>query len=164
MRDRALLIRVNVLALVITAIAIVGMLVAGWGRKLEAIHVAFMVIGLFLYIILHELVHGLFIYLFSGKSASYGFEAMYAYAKSDAYFDRRSYVVIALSPVVIWGAVLLLGTVLLPELYWVLSIIQVFNLSGAAGDYMVCEKIMRMPSDVLVYDSGTAMEFFSKTE
>lgn len=59
--------------------------------------------GLVLYIILHELIHGIFMRHYSGLRPRYGFNGLYAYAGSDAFFDRKSYLVISLAPVVLLG-------------------------------------------------------------
>ena len=52
-------------------------------------------IGLMLvYMVLHELVHGVFMKRFSGVKPNYGYTGMYAYAGSNAYFDKKSYIII----------------------------------------------------------------------
>lgn len=56
------------------------------------------------YVVLHELVHGVCMKCFSGASVRYGFTGLYAYAGSEAYFTKKSYFVIALAPVAVWGA------------------------------------------------------------
>jgi len=68
-----------------------------------------------LYIVGHELTHGAFIKIFSGKKAKYGFTGLYAYAGSDAFFNRRQYIIIALAPIIIFGVLLLLLNILLPN-------------------------------------------------
>lgn len=114
-----------------------------------------------IYMVLHELIHGIFMKRYSGVKPRYGFTGMYAYAGSDAYFDRKSYIIIALAPVVIWGVVLALLLVLLPrEWFWLLYLIQIINLSGAAGDIYITYKMLRMPKDILVCDAGVSMRVY----
>ena len=43
-------------------------------------------------------------------------------------------------------------------------IIQIANISGAAGDYFVTFKFSRFPKDILVRDSGTAMRVYSRVD
>lgn len=118
--------------------------------------------GQFAYIVLHELVHGIFIWLFSGKKAKYGFTGMYAFASSDAYFNKRDYVIIALSPVIIWGVVLFVICKAIPlHWFWIVYLVQITNLSGAAGDYCVTYKFSKLPDDILVHDAGASMKVFS---
>lgn len=119
---------------------------------------------LVLYMVLHELVHGICMKRFSGAPARYGFTGLYAYAGSDAYFGKTSYRIIALAPVMVWGFVL---TVILLFLdgawFWIVYLLQVCNLSGAAGDFYVVWKFSHFPPDILVQDTGTAMTVYSAT-
>ena len=123
-----------------------------------------LVAGLFAYIVLHELVHGVFMRFFSKMRVKYGFTLMYAYAGSDAYFDKSSYIIIALAPVVVWGAVLAVLCALVPPLwFWPIYVIQISNLAGAAGDFYVTARFLFLPRSILVHDTGTAMTVFAKS-
>jgi hypothetical protein len=114
------------------------------------------------YMILHELIHGVFMKAFSGIKPRYGFTGIYAYAGSDAFFGRTQYLIIAFAPVVILGIVLTVLTAAFYETaFWTLYIIQILNLSGAAGDIYVGFLIARSGKDVLVRDAGTDMSFYS---
>ena len=118
--------------------------------------------GLFAYILLHELVHGVFIRLFTGKRARYGFSLAFAYAYSDCYFAKWPYLTIALAPVLFWGTVLALLTPIVPlSWFWVVYIIQLTNLSGAAGDLYVTVRLWRLPRHALIKDDGTAMTVYN---
>ena len=72
------------------------------------------------------------------------------------------YAVIALSPVVIWGTVFALVCALCPGLFWPFAILQIINLSGAAGDFYVSWLLGRMPEDVLIRDDGVSMAFYAR--
>ncbi|MBE6654819.1 MAG: DUF3267 domain-containing protein [Ruminococcaceae bacterium] len=127
------------------------------------IKLAVMMGGYVAYIVLHELVHGIFMKHFSGVKPKYGFTLMYAYAGSEAYFNKQSYIIIALAPVVIWGAVLGVLCAVLPQgWFWVVYFIQIGNLSGAAGDFYVTLKFLKLPKDILVNDTGVAMTVYAK--
>lgn len=120
-------------------------------------------VGSVAYIILHELVHGIFMKHFSGMKPNYGFTGLYAYAGSKAYFNKRDYIIIALAPIVVWGAVLAVINVFVPEpWFWVIYLIQIFNVSGAAGDIYVTAKFSKLPPDILVNDTGVAMTVYTK--
>ena len=70
--------------------------------------------------------------------------------------------IIALAPIVVWGIVLTLLLRDIPEQYWwYLYAIQIFNVSGASGDLFVTYRILTMPKDVLVLDTGMEMKFFA---
>lgn len=130
-----------------------------WWLLLRVVVLLFSMIG---YLFLHEWVHGLCIRHFSGKKAHYGFTGLYAFACSEAYFAKKPYIIIALAPLVIWGAVLLLLQFLVPDSwFWPVYLIQVINISGASGDLYVTYRLAKMPKDLLVQDSGVAMEIYT---
>ncbi len=115
------------------------------------------------YVILHELVHGVAMKICGTKKVKYGFTGLYAFAGSDDFYDKSGYIFIALAPVVLWGAVLLIINVFVPtEWFWVVYIIQVINLSGAGGDFYVTFKFCKLPKDILVKDSGVSMTVYTR--
>ncbi len=127
-----------------------------------ALRFAVLALGSVAYIILHELVHGITMKFFGAGKIKYGFTGIYAYAGCADLFPKSSYIVIALAPVVLWGAVLALLNFLVPlSWFWVVYLIQITNLSGAAGDLYVTVKFCRLPRDILVADDGTAMRVYS---
>ena len=115
-------------------------------------------------IIAHELIHGLFIKITSGFEVNYGFTLSYAYAgNKSAYFNKKSYIAIALSPFILLGIFFQMALIFLPSTYfWLFYLLQVFNLGGALGDFYVAYLTLSMPNDVLVNDHGTEMYFYSK--
>jgi hypothetical protein len=118
--------------------------------------------GMIVYIILHEAVHGIAMRRFSDAKVRFGFTGLYAYAGSDAYYCRKHYIIIALAPIVVWGVVLAILNVLVPEdWFYVVYMIQMANISGAAGDLYVSWKMNRLPADILVHDIGVAMTVYS---
>ena len=126
-----------------------------------------MAVGLLVYIVLHEAVHGIFIRLFTGDTPSFGFDLSkgMAYAGSTWLFRKWPYIIIALSPVVFWGIVLEIWLNDIPgQYYWYLYAIQIFNITGAAGDLYVTLRVLGMPDDILAKDSGTSMEFYRPTK
>lgn len=131
---------------------------ATFGDSFGLPQVITMLVGMIVYVLLHEAVHGVLFWWMSRQRPSFGFTLQYAYAGSDAYYRRGPYLVIALAPVVLWGAVLaILSAVAPPAWYWTVQIIQLINISGAAGDLYVTWKFSRMPADLLVQDAGIRM-------
>ena len=121
-----------------------------------------MLAGLLAYIPLHELVHGLCMKYFGAKKVHYGYAGVYAWAGSKAYFGRKSYIVIALAPLVFWGLVLAALCIVVPaQWFWVFYLVQMTNVSGAAGDFYSAWKAARMPAGVLVQDTGLEMTFYA---
>ena len=122
-----------------------------------------LIILMFLYLILHELVHGIAMKLCGSKKVKYGFTGMYAFAGSKDYYDKKAYIFIALAPVVLWGIVLAVINPFVPvEWFWIVYLIQIMNVSGAAGDLFVTVTFSHLPQDILVQDYGVSMTVFSK--
>lgn len=150
---------VAMLALLLPVLPKLGAL--PWGAALLAPSLA-LLFGTFAYLVLHEWVHGIFIRLFCGQKAEYGFTGLYAFAgKKSAYFCKAHYIIIALAPVLIWGIVLA-ALCALAQGPWFLAayLIQVMNLSGAAGDFYVVYLCLRAPAGLLVNDDGVSMRFY----
>ncbi|MBQ7862512.1 MAG: DUF3267 domain-containing protein [Clostridia bacterium] len=116
-----------------------------------------------IYMVLHELVHGISMKLCGTKKVKYGFTGMYAFAGSDDYYGKKPYIFIALAPVVLWGIVLAVINFCVPyEWIWVVYFLQIFNISGAAGDFFVTAKFSGFPEDILVKDHGVGMVVYSR--
>lgn len=123
-----------------------------------------MLAGLVVYVYMHEWAHGVCIKLITGENAEFGFvkKSGMAYAKSRFLFSRKAYIIIALAPVVLWGIILALMLREIPvQYFWYLYAIQIFNISGAAGDFYVVWLVSRMPGQILVLDEGVSMKFFA---
>lgn len=115
-----------------------------------------------LYIVLHELVHGIAMKMCGTKKVKYGFTGVYAFAGSEDYYDKRGYIFIALAPVVLWGVVLAAVNFIVPTSWvWVIYILQMSNIGGAAGDYFVTVRFLRLPRDILIKDHGIGMAVYS---
>ncbi len=173
-KDKKLAIKVNLLALLIAACLAVPMhflvpistlyRVRG-GLGSYSIRVAVLFVSMFLYIVLHELVHGAAMKLCGTKKVRYGFTGLYAFAASDDFYGKKAYVFIALAPIVLWGVVFAVINPFVPvEWFWVVYALQIVNLSGAAGDLLVTVKFSRLPKDILVQDYGVGMKVYSKSE
>lgn len=122
-----------------------------------------LIVLMIVYIVLHELVHGIAMKLCGTKKIRYGFTGAYAFAGSSDYYGKKAYFFIALAPIVLWGIVLAVINPFVPvEWFWVVYIIQIINLSGAAGDLFVTIRFSRFPKDILVKDYGVGMTVYSK--
>ncbi len=170
-KDKKTALFVNALALVIAAVFAVPVLFyvpitslfdMSHGLGIYALRFAVLLLGETLYMILHELVHGITMKMFGTKKVKYGFTGIYAFAGSEDYYDKKSYLTIALAPVVVWGIVLAVICLFVSqEWFWVVYFIQLTNLSGAAGDLFVTVKFSKLPKDILVSDRGVGMTVYS---
>ncbi|MBO5338940.1 MAG: DUF3267 domain-containing protein [Clostridia bacterium] len=124
---------------------------------------AVLLVGSFLYIILHELTHALFMKIFGAKKIKFGFTGLFAYAGSEhEYFKKWPYIIIALAPLVVFGIIF---AVICPFIYtsswfWIVYFWQIQNISGAAGDIYVSIKFLKAPKDAYIKDEGTMMKLF----
>lgn len=121
--------------------------------------------AIFGYIILHEAVHGITLWLLSGSRPYFGFKSTYAYTRSDMYLDRPSYITIALAPMIILGIILLTILFSVPiEWFWFVYLLVIFNFSGSAGDLYVAWLMLRIPKDALMKDEGVKITVYTKVK
>lgn len=117
-----------------------------------------------LYVFAHELTHGFFFKQYSRQKVTYSFHFLFASAGSpDYYYDKKAYLVIGLSPIVLLGLLLCIPLFFLQGLwFWSVFMVQVVNIGGAAGDLYVAGLLLTMPGDILVNDNGMRMRFYGK--
>lgn len=169
-KDKRAAIIVNLLALAIVAVMAVSMnffvpvtsfFDMSGGIVRYFLRLAALIVLMVLYMVLHELVHGIAMKLCGTKRVKYGFTGLYAFAGSEDYYDKKSYIFIALAPIVLWGTVLAAVNFFVPtEWFWIVYMIQLINISGAAGDLFAAVKFSRMPKNILIQDSGVSMRVF----
>ena len=169
-KDKRAAIIINLLALAIAAVMAVSMnffvpvtsffdLSGGIVRYF--LRLAALIVLMVRSMVLHELVHGIAMKLCGTKRVKYGFTGLYAFAGSEDYYDKKSYIFIALAPIVLWGTVLAAVNFFVPtEWFWIVYMIQLINISGAAGDLFAAVKFSRMPKNILIQDSGVSMRVF----
>ena len=169
-KDKRTAIIVNLLALAIAAVMAVSMnffvpvtsfFDMSGGIVRYFLRLAALIVLMVLYMVLHELVHGIAMKLCGTKRVKYGFTGLYAFAGREDYYDKKSYIFIALAPIVLWGTVLAAVNFFVPtEWFWIVYMIQLINISGAAGDLFAAVKFSRMPKNILIQDSGVSMRVF----
>ena len=169
-KDKRTAIIVNLLALAIAAVMAVSMnffvpvtsfFDMSGGIVRYFLRLAALIALMVLYMVLHELVHGIAMKLCGTKRVKYGFTGLYAFVGSEDYYDKKSYIFIALAPIVLWGTVLAAVNFFVPtEWFWIVYMIQLINISGAAGDLFAAVKFSRMPKNILIQDSGVSMRVF----
>lgn len=173
LKNKKLAILLNISSLVVAVLMIISaMHFVGLGALLNVEAAWQLLVKLFAllalslaYIALHEAVHGLAMKLCGTKRVKYGYSVVYAYAGSEDYYPKGKYIFIALAPVILWGIVLALAALLVPRSwFWVVYFVQITNISGAVGDAYVTVKMLKMPKNILVQDTGTAMSIFAEKQ
>ena len=94
-------------------------------------------IGFIIYIVLHELTHGLFYKIFTKQKLTFGVSLTYAYCGVPNIYVRKKEAIIAcLSPLIIFSIIFLTLIFILPPNYINLSIIILFSFhfEGCSGD------------------------------
>lgn len=118
---------------------------------------------MFLYIVLHELVHAVFMKIYGAKKVDFGIKGIYAYAGCRDYFKKGPYLFIAIAPVLILGLILAAVNFVVPyDWLWFVYMIQIINVSGAAGDFYVFFTFLKMDKSILIQDTGVEMKVYQK--
>ena len=117
-------------------------------------------------LVVHELIHGLFFWLFTGSRPTFGLRLTYAYAAAPSwYIPRSNYRIIGLAPLVIIGLVCLLLIAVAP-VGWIvpLALVIALNTSGAVGDLLVVAVVNRSAKDCLINDRGDGVIIYEKSK
>ncbi|MCK4731012.1 MAG: DUF3267 domain-containing protein, partial [Methanophagales archaeon] len=117
-------------------------------------------------LVLHELIHGVFMSLYGGKP-SYGagiayFILPYFYTTTKTVFLRNQLVVIALAPLVVISLVTIGIMAVLPSIAHWMFIPFVVNASGAVGDLWLTRNVLRYPKHVLMEDQKSGLIIYGK--
>ena len=113
-------------------------------------------------VVVHELIHGAFFWVFTRARPVFGFKGLYAYAGApDWYLPRNRFALVGLAPLVI---ITLAGflLILVAPAGWIYPILVVViaNAAGAAGDLLVVGWLFTRPADTLIRDTGDAVTFY----
>ena len=113
-------------------------------------------------LVLHELAHGLFFWLFIRSRPRFGFKGVYAYAAAPGwYIPRPQFLVVGLAPLVL---ISLAGLLALPVTAPPASLVLVFaltvNATGAIGDLYMVVRLLFVPHDALIEDQGDGIRWF----
>lgn len=115
-----------------------------------------------LLLIVHELIHGYFFWVFTRSRPVFALRLFYAYAGApDWYIPTRQFAAVAVGPLVIIDVVGLLLMLVVPE-SWVLLILFLvaFNTGGSIGDLLVFTNLLKLSSTSLANDTGDVMTFY----
>lgn len=137
-----------------------GLEIGGLGSVL--LFLVLMLLAIFGVILLHELVHGLFIWWFTGSRPKFGVGTGYAYAAApDWYFPRWQHLIIAVAPLLlISGAGLALLPFLPMSTFFYLFVALMMNAVGSVGDLAMVGWLLLQPGHALVRDTGPAIYIY----
>jgi hypothetical protein len=120
-------------------------------------------LAIVLFIVLHELVHGLFFYLSTHQIPFFGFRGAYAFAAAPQWFiPRIQYLWIGLSPLIL---ISISGLILIPfipeSLLIPLLIGLIFNAVGSVGDLYIVFWLVRQPANQYIQDKGDVISIYA---
>ena len=113
-------------------------------------------------LILHELIHGFFFWVFTHSLPVYALHMAYAYAAApDWFIPVRQYWIIGLAPLLVIDGIGLLFILIAPA-SWLLTIVFLvtLNTGGAVGDLLITSHLLRASPACLVNDTGDRVCFF----
>jgi hypothetical protein len=121
-----------------------------------------LLVNMIITISLHELVHGLFFWLFSKHPVHFGVGPGYAFAGMPGwFFPRGQYLLIGLAPLVLLSGLGLAACAIVP-LSWLAAVLtgMIINAGGAIGDMYVCLRISREGPQALIKDTGDGFQVY----
>jgi hypothetical protein len=114
-------------------------------------------------IVLHELIHGIFFWVFSRQLPKFGLRGWYAFASAPGwFFPRRQYLVISLAPIICISMLGMILLAILPAEAMVLILFAVIiNAASSIGDLWITLKLAFERRSVAVEDVGDGMYFYA---
>lgn len=117
-----------------------------------------------LFVVLHEVVHGIFFWVITGSRPNFGFKGAYAFAAAPEWFvPRNPYLWIGLSPLLVisLAGVGLIAVVPAKLLFPIIAGL-IFNAVGSVGDLYVVFWLFRRPPTDLIQDQGDKISVYSR--
>ncbi len=114
--------------------------------------------------IVHELIHGLFFWLFTRTPPIFGVGLTYAFAGApDWYLPRNQHFIVGLAPLVL---ITFMGLLLLPVVpsvaVWPILLMMTANAAGAVGDMAMAVWLLFQPETALIRDVGDAITIYRR--
>ncbi len=113
-------------------------------------------------ILLHEMVHGFFFWLFAQHHPEFGIGTGYAFAAMpDWFFPKRQYLIIGLSPLILLTVLGLTACAFVP-LTWLAALLgaMIINAGGAIGDLYICGRIVLDAPELWIKDTGDGFQLY----
>ena len=121
--------------------------------------------AMFVYIILHELTHGLFYKIFTHEKLTFGLTLLVAFCGvPKLYVNRKTSLITTLAPFVIFNIIYILLMILIPDLFTKIVVLFMFamHFGGCVGDLWVAYYLIFKHRDkkMLVNDTGPKQTFY----
>nr|THJ68914.1 DUF3267 domain-containing protein [Rhodococcus qingshengii] len=123
------------------------------------------VVACLFYMVVHELTHAGFLWLFSRTRPAVMLRIPYLAVGGRGYLNTRSFLVVALAPVVVWGFVLVTLLLTLPsQFFFSVYVVTILNFAGSSGDYFQAYAVAKIPSSALIQDDGRVTTVYLPAE
>jgi len=119
--------------------------------------------GMIIYIVLHELTHGLMYKLFTKQKLTFGMTLFVAYCGvPNIYVSKKVSLYAVLAPFVVFSVILVPVLILLPAnlIYLAFVIIFAVHFGGCVGDLYVTLVLVRLKGSILMNDTGPKQTFY----
>ncbi len=109
----------------------------------------------------HEIIHGVFFWLYTRERPRFGFKGAYAYAAApDWYLPRNQHIVVGLAPLIVISLGILLAAWLPLAALPILIVCTTFNAAGAVGDLATVAWELTRARQAYVRDRGDIFEVY----
>jgi hypothetical protein len=171
-KNKRLSILLSLAAILLFVPSCVGLvLFAGWARpeltgprtfSLGIVAIVGLFVSVVFMLLIHELIHGLFFWMFTRSKPVFALRPLYAYAAApDWFIPARQYWIVGLAPLVLIDVLgLLLIFVASPGWVMVLAFVVALNTAGSVGDLYIVARLFRLSSGSLVKDTGDRISFY----
>lgn len=121
------------------------------------------IVGLVVMLIFHEMIHGLFFWLFTSERPKFGFHLVYAYAAAPGwYLPRNQFLIVGLAPFLVITVAGLLLLALAPfSIVPFLLFVLIMNATGSVGDLAVTGWLLAQPATARAQDSGPRITLYN---
>jgi hypothetical protein len=129
---------------------------SGWNLIAILLSIIFM-------LVFHELVHGLFFWIFTHGRPKFALKSGYAFAAApEWYLPKFQYITVGLAPLVVISILSIVFAIFVPaQIIPYLLFIATFNAAGALGDMIVVAWVIRQSNTILVRDQGDKFSIYS---
>lgn len=120
-------------------------------------------IVMILYIIIHELTHGLFYKFFTNEKLKFGLKLTCAYCGVPTiYMKKIPMIITALAPFVIYSLIGVVLMIVVPYnvIFLAIDILFSAHVAGCVGDIYISFLLIKYPKETLVNDTGAKQTFY----
>lgn len=123
----------------------------------------FTMLGYFVYIVLHELVHGFWYKILTKQKLTFGLTLTVAFCGvPDIYVNKKTALLSITGPLILFSVILIPLLIILPpnSLYLSLLMLFSFHISGCSGDIYGTIVMLKHKGDLLMNDTGPKQTFY----